>query len=81
MATLREAIDVFGWLARAGGVEAKEMLRTFNCGIGMIAVTAPADAPRVAEALAAAGLPPVRLGSIVPQDGAERVAYRGTLAL
>ncbi len=26
---------VFGWLARAGGVEPEEMLRVFNCGIGM----------------------------------------------
>ena len=28
---------VFGWLARTGGVAEAEMLRTFNCGIGMIA--------------------------------------------
>ena len=31
---------VFGWLARTGGVAEAEMLRTFNCGIGMVAVAA-----------------------------------------
>src|SRR3954463_5005514 len=32
---------VFGWLAEAGGVSESEMLRTFNCGIGMIVIAAP----------------------------------------
>jgi phosphoribosylformylglycinamidine cyclo-ligase len=42
---------VFGWLARAGGIEAEEMLRVFNCGIGMAVVTAdPAAARAVLEA-------------------------------
>jgi hypothetical protein len=31
---------VFSWLARTGGVAPEEMLRTFNCGVGMIAVHA-----------------------------------------
>ena len=35
---------VFGWLARTGGVEAREMLRTFNCGVGMVVVVAAGDA-------------------------------------
>ncbi len=30
---------VFGWLAKSAGIETMEMLRTFNCGIGLIAVT------------------------------------------
>ncbi|MDZ5451997.1 phosphoribosylformylglycinamidine cyclo-ligase [Labrys sp. ZIDIC5] len=72
---------VFGWLSRTGGVEAHEMLRTFNCGIGMIVVTAAADAAAVESALAEAGLPPVRLGTVARQEGAERVVYRGTLTL
>jgi phosphoribosylformylglycinamidine cyclo-ligase len=42
---------VFAWLAHAGGVEAAEMLRVFNCGIGMVVVTAdPAGARAVLEA-------------------------------
>ena len=30
--------DIFGWLGEAGGIESAELLRTFNCGVGMIAV-------------------------------------------
>ena len=42
---------VFAWLARAGDVAAPEMLRVFNCGIGMAVVTAdPAAARAVLEA-------------------------------
>ncbi|CAM5765168.1 phosphoribosylformylglycinamidine cyclo-ligase [Labrys miyagiensis] len=72
---------VFGWLSRTGGVEEREMLRTFNCGVGMIVVTAAGDAEAVEKALAEAGLPPMRLGTVVRQESAERVTYRGTLAL
>ena len=35
---------VFGWLARTGGISAGEMLRVFNCGIGMALVVTDADA-------------------------------------
>jgi phosphoribosylformylglycinamidine cyclo-ligase len=35
---------VFGWLARAGGVAAAEMLRVFNCGIGMALIVSDARA-------------------------------------
>jgi phosphoribosylformylglycinamidine cyclo-ligase len=30
--------DIFCWLGEAGGIESAELLRTFNCGVGMIAV-------------------------------------------
>lgn len=39
---------VFAWLARTGGVAAEEMLRVFNCGIGMAVVTADPEAARAA---------------------------------
>jgi phosphoribosylformylglycinamidine cyclo-ligase len=35
---------VFAWLARTGGVGAEEMLRVFNCGLGMVLVVADAEA-------------------------------------
>jgi phosphoribosylformylglycinamidine cyclo-ligase len=38
--------EVFGWLARTGEVEPEEMLRVFNCGLGMVVVTADPDAAR-----------------------------------
>ncbi|GJD48874.1 Phosphoribosylformylglycinamidine cyclo-ligase [Methylobacterium crusticola] len=71
---------VFGWLARAGGVAVPEMLRTFNCGIGMVVVAAADRAEAVEGALRAAGEAPVRLGRIVPA-GDVPVAFTGALAL
>ena len=72
---------VFGWLAKAGGVAEGEMLRTFNCGIGMIAIAAAADADRVAEALRAAGESPVVIGVVVAAPEGERVRTAGALRL
>ncbi|HEV3042538.1 MAG TPA: AIR synthase-related protein, partial [Roseiarcus sp.] len=75
------APPVFAWLAEVGGLEPSEMLRTFNCGIGMVAFVR-AEAAREAEgALAAAGLAPVRIGEIIAGDGGARVRFAGRLAL
>jgi phosphoribosylformylglycinamidine cyclo-ligase len=71
---------VFAWLAARGGVEEAEMLRTFNCGVGMIVVAAAAAADAVTAALAAAGEAPYPIGRIEPRSGAA-VAYSGRLAL
>ncbi|WP_336489046.1 phosphoribosylformylglycinamidine cyclo-ligase [Methylobacterium nigriterrae] len=71
---------VFGWLAREGGVAVPEMLRTFNCGIGMVVVTEAGKADAVAAALARAGEAAVRLGRITGR-GPEPVTFTGTLAL
>ena len=73
---------VFGWLAKTGNVAEREMLRTFNCGVGMIVVAEAARAAEVEAALTAAGESPVRMGEVVAFSGdEERVAYRGHLAL
>ena len=72
---------VFEWLAREGGIEQNEMLRTFNCGIGMIVVVAPGDASAVAKIFARAGETTVTLGSIIQAGGDQRVAYDGQLNL
>ena len=73
---------VFGWLAKTGNVAEREMLRTFNCGVGMIVVAEAARAAEVEAALKAAGETPVRMGEVVTFSGdEERVAYRGHLAL
>jgi phosphoribosylformylglycinamidine cyclo-ligase len=77
-----QAPKVFRWLSATGGVPQPEMLRTFNCGIGMVAVVAPGDADAVAALLTAEGETVVRLGEIVPASGAgERVVYSGQLDL
>jgi phosphoribosylformylglycinamidine cyclo-ligase len=77
-----KAPSVFSWLARTGGVAPEEMLRTFNCGVGMIAVTPEADADRVAGALEAQGETVIRLGRLTRRaDNGPGVVYKGTLTL
>lgn len=72
---------VFSWLATTGGVRADEMLRTFNCGIGMVVVADADRAPAVATALADAGEMVTQIGRLVPRGDASAVRYRGALAL
>jgi phosphoribosylformylglycinamidine cyclo-ligase len=72
---------VFAWLARTGGVAQAEMLRTFNCGIGMIVFAAADGAEAVMAALREAGEAPGIIGSVVAEAGGERVVTRGFLAL
>ena len=49
---------VFGWLMQAGALDEAEMLRTFNCGIGMVLVVARDGADAVLRVLEAAGESP-----------------------
>ncbi|MEJ1159388.1 phosphoribosylformylglycinamidine cyclo-ligase [Prosthecomicrobium sp. N25] len=57
-------LPVFKWLSQVGGVAEREMLRTFNCGIGMVAVVEAEAAEAVADGLAARGETVVRLGVV-----------------
>jgi phosphoribosylformylglycinamidine cyclo-ligase len=68
---------VFGWLAATGAIAEAEMLKTFNCGIGMIVVADPARADTVVAALEGGGERVLALGRVVAGRG---VGYRGTLA-
>jgi phosphoribosylformylglycinamidine cyclo-ligase len=60
---------VFRWLAETARITPDEMARTFNCGVGMVAVVAPAAVERVAAALTGAGERTHRIGCIVARDG------------
>lgn len=60
---------VFDWLQVTGRIARDEMRRTFNCGIGMIAIVAPADAGRAIETLAADGMTAWHLGTVAQGDG------------
>ena len=73
---------IFRWLADVGQVAEAEMLRTFNCGVGMVAVVAPGEADAVGNALVREGETVVPIGEVVAiaRDTA-RVAYRGHLDL
>jgi phosphoribosylformylglycinamidine cyclo-ligase len=72
---------VFKWLAAAGGVSEREMLRTFNCGIGMVAVLDAEAAEQACEAFVANGETAVRLGEVVAAAGEPTAAFRGRLDL
>jgi phosphoribosylformylglycinamidine cyclo-ligase len=73
---------IFRWLAHVGTVAEPEMLRTFNCGIGMVAVVAAGEADAVASALVREGETVVRMGEVVAMTpDTARVVYRGHLDL
>jgi phosphoribosylformylglycinamidine cyclo-ligase len=55
---------VFDWLAEAGNIAVDEMRRTFNCGVGMIAVVDAADASRAVSLLAESGESAWEIGRI-----------------
>jgi len=72
---------VFGWLAKTAGIAEAEMLRTFNCGIGLVAVVAEKSAGHVIDAFQACGDKAVRIGKLIPGKGEAKVQYRGALKL
>ena len=77
-ATAWQLSPVFRWLAEAGPVAPAELARTFNCGLGMIAVVAPAAAERISTIFTAAGEMVWRIGSVVAARGdAPRVLIQG----
>jgi phosphoribosylformylglycinamidine cyclo-ligase len=65
---------VFGWL-RAAGIPDREMYRTFNCGVGMVAITATADAEAAIASLRASGDQAWVIGEVVETQSAPRVTF------
>ncbi len=72
---------IFGWLAKTGGIAEREMLRTFNCGVGMIVVVDGSHVERVCAALAECKERPFVFGEIIDRGPGERIQYAGNLAL
>lgn len=64
---------VFGWLAQAGNMDAADMARTFNCGIGMVIVASAAKADAVIDSLVTGGEKPVRIGTIEARESGPAV--------
>jgi phosphoribosylformylglycinamidine cyclo-ligase len=73
--------EVFAWLAANGGIAEVEMLRTFNCGVGMAIVVESDKAAEVLSILEAAGENAVVLGRVVAAGEGARVIYSGRLRL
>jgi len=70
---------VFGWLAKTGGVNEREMLRTFNCGFGMIVIAAKENAEDIADFLRKEGEAPVVIGTVIAHTTEERVKMSGSV--
>jgi phosphoribosylformylglycinamidine cyclo-ligase len=60
---------VMHWLAEAAGLPAAELARTFNCGLGMVAIADPARADEVSAAFAEAGESVYEVGRVVTRSG------------
>ena len=68
---------VFQWLMAQGGMEQAEMLKTFNCGLGMVLIVDPAQEASLIQCLTDMGEDPVTIGQVT--DNA-CVHYTGTLS-
>lgn len=67
---------VFRWLATTANMAQSELLKTFNCGIGLILVIDPTRSEAISQLLTDLGETVVQLGRIVPGEG---VLYTGKL--
>jgi len=74
-------LPVFSWLAKQAGIIESEMLRTFNCGVGLVAVSDEKHAGQVIDTFQECGDHAVRIGKLVPGSGEAKVVYRGALKL
>jgi phosphoribosylformylglycinamidine cyclo-ligase len=59
---------VFDWLQRSAHIDAAQMYRTFNCGVGMVVIVPPAHAAAAAELLAAHGESAYIIGEVRSGD-------------
>lgn len=71
-----ERLPVFEWLINGAGLDQTEALKTFNCGLGMIAIASADKADDVIAALVDEGVAAKRIGSVVQGEG---VVYSGAL--
>jgi phosphoribosylformylglycinamidine cyclo-ligase len=74
-------LPVFKWLAAEGNIAEAELLRTFNCGLGMVAVVRADAVQAVCDILREGGETVTVLGEIVPVEAEARVIYDGHLDL
>ena len=69
---------VFQWLKTASALDDNEMLRTFNCGVGMVLIVAPSNVERVKAMAYSAGEEVVEMGKLIP--GYKTVMVDGSLS-
>ncbi len=72
------SLPVFGWLASVGEVEEKEMLRTFNCGVGMVLVVPEGSDIEIIEHFNSAGEKAYQIGNIIEKSD-KKITFEGNL--
>ncbi|HJU50377.1 MAG TPA: AIR synthase-related protein, partial [Pseudogulbenkiania sp.] len=72
-----EMPKLFQWLQAEGNVDAQEMYRTFNCGIGMVVIVDAANADQAAALLTEQGETVSRIGVIRARNGDEHQTQVG----
>ncbi len=69
--------EIFNWIQQQGNVEEMEMLRTFNCGIGMILCVAADDCDKTVAILNDQGESACRIGEVVQRDAGQPAVLIG----
>ena len=70
--------SIFSWLSRKGGIEAGEMARTFNCGIGLLIFTSEDSAGSCLSALRDGPEPDAWIaGRLSARGGGPAVVFSG----
>jgi phosphoribosylformylglycinamidine cyclo-ligase len=68
---------IFDWLQRSGGISEQEMLRTFNCGVGLVLCVDAKDVRKACDLLAQRGEHAWPIGQVVSSDGGAGVVFTG----
>lgn len=67
--------EVFTWLQENGAIEDSEMLRTFNCGVGMVMIVPEPEAGNVRSKALSMEIDCFEIGSVVIADPGSRIHY------
>lgn len=68
---------MMSWVAKAGGMSATEMARTFNCGIGMVVIVAADNVQQAMDVLAEQDEVPRQIGVVIDQKDGPQVRLDG----
>jgi phosphoribosylformylglycinamidine cyclo-ligase len=63
--------ELFQWLQANGNVDDEEMLRVFNCGIGMVVICPAEQSVALSQTLESTGETVFRIGTVVNRKGRE----------
>ena len=66
-----ELPPIFRWLSDIGGIDKLEMLKTFNCGIGMTIICSPSSQAKVFSSLEKTGEHPIIIGQVTTSSKVE----------